>query len=181
MNVKRILNSAFLRLFLVSLAITIGYGTLSNSESMGMKNFAKDAVENAYVKFSTPEYQLHYYIQKYSEMYGVPKAMLYRVARLETGYDGPEDSEYNPYQISTAGAMGPMQVMATTADFVWGEQINRFRLLYDIEFNIHTSVRYIKNLKSQYGSWKTAFGFYHTGKPIIDSYAVYVATGRNEN
>jgi soluble lytic murein transglycosylase-like protein len=55
-------------------------------------------------------------IEKYSEIYDVPKYIAYNVAYMETKYRGPFHFNYNPEQVSSAGALGPMQIMPGTAN-----------------------------------------------------------------
>lgn len=123
---------------------------------------------------SPPCLQMFYYIEKYSEEYEIPKQYAYGIAWKETGYLGPFDWDYYPGQESFAGAVGPMQVMPSTASFVWRKKIQRSDLKNDIELNVKTSMKYLRYLHNNHKNWKIVFGFYNTGRPIVNQYAVDV-------
>ena len=124
---------------------------------------------------SPPCLQMYYHIETYSEKYGIPKNYAYGIAWKETRYGGPFDWDYNPEQESFAGAVGPMQVMPSTARLMWkGEEITRKGLKCDIRFNVETSMKLLRKLYDKYGNWKIVFGAYNTGKPMINQYALDV-------
>ncbi len=55
--------------------------------------------------------QMYESIEHWSDSFNIPKHIAYNVAYLETRYRGPFDFDYNPYQTSFAGAVGPMQII----------------------------------------------------------------------
>lgn len=112
-------------------------------------------------------------IEKYSDIYKVPKHIAYNVAFLETGYRGPFHWKYNHKQISSTGALGPMQIIPSTADYVNGKRVDRKELLSNIDLNVELSMKYLSYLYDIYGDWGIACGFYNTGYPIVNSYANY--------
>jgi len=124
---------------------------------------------------SPPCLQMYYSIEKYSEKYGVPKKYAYGIAWKETRYKGPFDWKYIHSRESSAGAVGPMQVMFSTAKMMWkGRDITKQELRDNIEFNVETSMKLLKHLYTKYGDWKIVFGSYNTGKPIVNQYAIDV-------
>lgn len=118
-----------------------------------------------------PSKQMIISIQKYAKMYKIPEDYLYAVAYQETGFRGPKHVTYNPAQKSKAGALGPMQVMPATANDVHKKKVSRQKLMGDIDFNVMTSAKLIRQLKNRYKDWATVFGYYNTGYPIVNEYA----------
>jgi soluble lytic murein transglycosylase-like protein len=118
-----------------------------------------------------PCIQMYHYIEKYSRQYKIPRKYAYGIAFKETTYLGPDHVSYNPYQKSSAGALGPMQIMPTTAELVNGKRPTSSKLKKDIEFNVKTSMKILRKLKDKHKSWKVVFGAYNTGRPIVNKYA----------
>lgn len=124
---------------------------------------------------SPPSLQMHHYIEKYSEEYDIPRDYAYGIAWKETRYSGPFHWDYNPAQTSYAGAVGPMQIMPSTAAMMWsGKKISREELRTNIELNVRTSMKLLRYLKNKYKSWKIVFGAYNTGYPMVNQYAIDV-------
>jgi soluble lytic murein transglycosylase-like protein len=124
---------------------------------------------------SPPCIQMYYYIEKYAEEYDIPKKYAYGIARQETGYHNAFQWNYDHAQTSSAGAVGPMQVMFTTAQMMWPEEeFDRDKLKNDIEFNVKTSMKLLRHLHDKYRDWKVVFGAYNTGKPLVNGYAMNV-------
>lgn len=116
--------------------------------------------------------RMYYCIEKYSDKYDIPKQYAYGIAKQETGFRNPFQLTYNARQISPTGALGPMQILLSTAKWIWNDNsITKDRLLEDIEFNVETSMKYLSMLHKKYGNWKTVFGYYNTGYPIVNEYA----------
>lgn len=114
-------------------------------------------------------------ITKYADMYNIPKKYAFGIAYMETTYQGPYDWKYNHKRKSSAGAVGPMQIMPATAKMMWkGRKFTKKQLMTDIEFNVETSMKLLRHLHDRYGNWKKVFGCYNTGKPIINKYAIKV-------
>ena len=118
-----------------------------------------------------PCIQMYHYIEKYSRQYKIPRKYAYGIAYKETTYLGPDHISYNPYRKSSAGALGPMQIMPTTAELVNGKRPTSKKLKGDIEFNVKTSMKILRKLKDKHKSWKIVFGAYNTGRPIVNKYA----------
>lgn len=119
-----------------------------------------------------PCIQMHNSIERYSEKYNIPKNIAYGVAYYETRYKGPLHWSYNHSQISSAGALGPMQVMYRTAKGVFPDlKFTEAELKNDIDLNVHCSMKYLSKLYNRHGDWKLALGAYNTGKPCVNDYA----------
>jgi soluble lytic murein transglycosylase-like protein len=93
------------------------------------------------------------------------------VATIETSYRGPEDSTYNHKRISSAGAVGPMQIMPKYASWFAGFPVKRQELKDSIELNVWLSMKILNYQYNRFGTWEKALGAYNTGRPIINSYA----------
>lgn len=114
-------------------------------------------------------------IEKHSAQYDIPRKYAYAIAFEETRYLGPFHWEYSPGQTSSAGAVGPMQVMYGTARGLFPElEFSRDDLKTNIDLNVECSMKLLRELHNRYGDWKKVFGAYNTGKPIINSYALRV-------
>ncbi len=130
---------------------------------------------------SPPCIQVHNCIEKYAEQYDIPIKYAYGVAYQETRYTGPFDWKYDHAQVSTAGAVGPMQIMFQTARMLFpNKNFSKEDLKNDIDFNVHCSMKLLKRLYDKYGNWKLVFGAYNTGRPLVNQYAenVYKFTMR---
>jgi soluble lytic murein transglycosylase-like protein len=118
---------------------------------------------------------MYFNIEKFAEKYNIPKRYAYGIAYAETRYEGPFHWKYRPAQTSHAGAVGPMQIMPTTADMMWPKKkVSRDRLKRDIAFNVETSMKLLRRLHDKYGDWKIVFGCYNTGRPMVNGYAEMV-------
>lgn len=120
---------------------------------------------------SPPCLKTYYLIEKYSKRYKIPKHIAYSVAYKETNYKGPFDWDYNPFVSSSSGAHGAMQIMLSTANFVNDTVTKKSFLKRNLEYNISTSMKLLRNLHNQYKDWGKACGCYNTGRPIINEYA----------
>lgn len=114
---------------------------------------------------------MYYAIEKYSKIYNIPNKYLYRVAYLETGYRGINHLNYNPKQVSSVGALGAMQIMPKTANYIWNENIPKEKLINDVYFNVETAAKLLRRLYLKYKNWEIVFGYYNTGLAIKNKYA----------
>jgi soluble lytic murein transglycosylase-like protein len=127
------------------------------------------------VNTDPPCLQMYYYIEQYTDSFNIPKDYAYGIAYAETRYNGPFHWKYNPKQTSSVGAVGPMQVMPSTAAYINGVgKVSISKLKSDIAYNIMTSMKLLRRLHDKYGDWKTVFGAYNTGRPCINRYALNV-------
>lgn len=110
-------------------------------------------------------------IEKYSKEYNIPLRYALGIAYVETRYQGPFHWAYQPAQKSIAGALGPMQIMPSTANSVWNRTISKSELNSNIDLNVETSMRVLRRLYDRYKDWKLVFGCYNTGRPCVNEYA----------
>jgi soluble lytic murein transglycosylase-like protein len=115
--------------------------------------------------------QMYNYIKQYADTFDIPLRYAFGIANTETGYRGPFHWKYNPAQTSSAGAVGPMQVMVSTARWINKDNVSKEKLKTDIEYNIYTSMKLLRKLFNKNKNWKTVFGEYNTGRPCINGYA----------
>ncbi len=119
--------------------------------------------------------QLYYLIEKYSDMYGVPKKIAYNISYKETTYMGPLHFDYDPHR-SSKTAHGPMQITISTSNMVNGDRSSKDKIKFDLDYNVKTSMKLLNILYLKYGRWDKACGAYNTGKPIINGYAKFCTT-----
>jgi soluble lytic murein transglycosylase-like protein len=115
--------------------------------------------------------QMYNYIKQYADTFDIPLRYAFGVANTETGYRGPFHWRYNPAQTSSAGAVGPMQVMVSTARWINKDNVSKETLKTDIKYNIYTSMKLLRILFDKNQNWKIAFGEYNTGRPCINGYS----------
>ncbi len=120
---------------------------------------------------SPPSIKMYNCIKAYADTFDIPLRFAFGIANAETGYKGPFHWKYNPAQISCAGAVGPMQVMVATARWTNKDRVSKERLRTDIEYNVKTSMKYLRKLYNKYRDWKIVFGCYNTGRPCVNGYA----------
>lgn len=147
--------------------------------SFALKPTIHDVEEIKPVKINwrSPSFQMYLSIKKYAEKYKIPEDIAFAFAWHETRYQGPNHLEYIPNLVSGAGALGPMQIMPVAGRNFCPGKYSDSSLLYDIDYNVHTSMKLIRYLKKRFGSWELAAGAYNTGRPVINDYARGVARG----
>jgi len=142
-------------------------------DTVGMDNQGV-ALHKRVTTTDPPCLQMYYYIEQYADSFNIPKDYAYGIAYQETHYRGPFDWNYNHAQTSSAGAVGPMQVMPSTATLVNRATVTTAQLRTDIKYNVKTSMKLLRMLYDKYGDWKTVFGCYNTGRPCVNGYAMNV-------
>lgn len=123
------------------------------------------------VVHSSPSIQMYFYIKKYAKQYDIPEAYAFSLAYQETRYQGPLDLGYDQKKTSPVGALGPMQIMPSTAAMMLSKTVSDTRLLSDIDLNVKISMKLLRYLYDLYGDWGLVFGAYNTGTPCINDYA----------
>lgn len=118
-------------------------------------------------------------IEKYSKLYKVPKYVAYNVAFKETRYQGPFHWSYLPYQVSSANAVGPMQIITKYAHPFAGKHVSQKELMTNIELNVKVSMKMLRYRYNLHHSWALACGGYNTGRPIINEYANFCSSNKN--
>ena len=127
----------------------------------------------------TVSLQMYESIEHWSDSLNIPKHIAYNIAYLETGYQGPFHFSYKPYQASSAGAVGPMQIITIYAHKFTSEKITSRNLMYDIDLNVEISMKMLAVWYKIYGNWDVACGAYNTGQPIVNDYASYASNNKN--
>lgn len=120
---------------------------------------------------SPPSLQMYKYIKAYADTFNIPLRYALGIANTETGYKGPFHWKYNHAQTSCAGAVGPMQVMVSTARYINKDMVSKEKLRTDIKYNVYTSMKLLRRLYNLRGNWKLVFGEYNTGRPCVNGYA----------
>jgi len=122
--------------------------------------------------------QMYESIEHWSDSFDVPKYIAYNVAYLETGYRGPFDFDYNPYQTSHMGAQGPMQIITRWAHPYAGRRLSDKELKTNIDLNVKISMQMLRRWYSIHRDWTLACGAYNSGQPIRNDYAVYASSNK---
>jgi soluble lytic murein transglycosylase-like protein len=156
-----------------SVFVLIGAATLIDEVEKTL-DFSSDNIE-----YAPPCVQLYSLLEKYSDEYGVPFEIAIGVAREETGYRGPFHWSYDPKQVSYANAYGAMQIQVPTANANWDERVTAKMLMTDLDLNVHISMKLLARLQKKYGNWKVALGVYNSGRPIVNDYAIRIASGKS--
>ncbi len=73
------------------------------------------------------------------------------------------ESGYNPYALSSAGAMGLWQLMPGTARMLGMRAPHGINARRDVERATKGAVRYLLAMKARFGNWPLAFAAYHRG------------------
>ena len=97
-------------------------------------------------------------VEKYSGEYGVPREIIYGVIKAESGFDSAA--------VSSAGAVGLMQITPDTFDWLMTYQIREQiseGLLYDPDTNIKYGTYYLNYLHQRFDNWEIAFAAYNAG------------------
>ena len=142
-------------------------------EKINKLNINTEAVD--LVKISPPALQVYHAINKYAPENDIPYKIAFGVAKMETGYFGPLDLTYDYRQTSFAGAEGGMQFMIKTARWVAkDETLTRKEIRHNIDLNVELSMKYLRMLNDRYSNWSKTLGYYNTGYPRVNSYAVAI-------
>ena len=103
-------------------------------------------------------------VMKYSEEYNVPHHLIFAVIKVESDFDRRAKS--------SAGAMGLMQLMPST--YEWLAEINGeiafTSALYEPEVNIKYGTYYLQYLYSKFGTWEKALVAYNWGEGRLQNY-----------
>ncbi|MBR5121291.1 MAG: lytic transglycosylase domain-containing protein [Oscillospiraceae bacterium] len=112
-------------------------------------------------------YRLEYeeYVEKYSKQYGINKSLVYAVIKVESGF--------NPNAKSNAGAIGLMQMIEPTFDWISARletEYLEFEDLYIPEVSIQYGCYMLSYLFEKYGSYELVAAAYHSGMSEVDSW-----------
>ena len=123
--------------------------------------------------------QMYESIEHWSDSFNIPKHIAYNVAYLETRYQGPFHFDYNPYQKSSAGAVGPMQIITRWAKPYVRKRLTEKELKTNIDLNVKISMQMLRKWYSIHHDWTLACGAYNSGSPIRNDYAIYATTNKD--
>ncbi len=138
----------------IQLASLQAQNSTSNVQSKNNSSF-QAALEQASLK--TGNNQLEQYFQEASDTYGVPMALLKAVAKAE--------SDFNQNVVSSAGAVGVMQLMPETAKDLGVENI------YDTRQNILGGAKELSQLLKRYdGDLTLTLAGYNAGIGNVQKY-----------
>jgi soluble lytic murein transglycosylase-like protein len=163
-------------IYLLIVVVSISYLFIEKINSSQIEVSYKESSCDPIVPVSL---KIYFLIEKYSEEYNIPKYVAYNIDYKETTYRGPFDWSYNAELVSVSGAVGPMQIIPSTASYINKEKINKDTLLTDLDLNVMTSMKYLRYLKNRYKSWDVVCGFYNTGKPVVNKYATYCSSNED--
>jgi soluble lytic murein transglycosylase-like protein len=156
---------------IVILGITIGSSTcyIMNRKS---ENKTHDLIIHKNIDKDLPSsLRVYYWINYYADSLDIPVKYLYGIANTESGWSGPLDFTYKPNVKSSVGALGPMQIMPSTAKWIFGKAVTSKMLANDIQLNIMISAMLVRKLYNKNKDWKLVFGEYNTGRPTVNSYS----------
>ncbi len=124
-----------------------------------------------FLSYSVGAFHAYFYPMKFKDeiiyyggQYGVNPAILASVANVESGF--------NENAVSNKGAVGLMQLMPSTAQWVaskMGENYDQ-NLLFQGEYNIKIASYYLAYLFSQFGDTKTALCAYNAGQGNVKNW-----------
>jgi soluble lytic murein transglycosylase-like protein len=158
-------------IIIVTLGITIGFSICYIMDRKSKTKTHDIVIHKNIDKDLPPSLRVYYWINYYSDSLDIPVEYLYGIANTESAWQGPLDFTYKPNVKSSAGALGPMQIMPSTAKWILGKPITSKLLANDIQLNVMISAVLVKKLYDKNKDWMLVFGEYNTGKSIINSYS----------
>lgn len=105
-------------------------------------------------------YEYYEYVSKYSKEYGIPEELIYAVIKVESNFD--------PNATSSVGAMGLMQMMPKTFEWLTGAEHLGENLpteaLYDPDTSIRYGTYYLRYLYKKFNNVDTTLAAYNGGE-----------------
>jgi len=99
-----------------------------------------------------------------SETHNIEPSLIYAVILSESGFDR--------YAVSSAGAMGLMQIMPSTAEYIARERGIEFseEMLFDPAINIDFGTYYLARMFRRFGNQKEALAAYNAGEGNVSAW-----------
>lgn len=104
-------------------------------------------------------------VTKYSEQFGIDESFVYAVIKIESNFD--------QYAHSNAGAIGLMQIIEDSFNWVsgkLGEDDIEFEDMYIPDNSIRYGCYMLSYLYNKYESYELAAAAYHSGMTTVDSW-----------
>ena len=99
-------------------------------------------------------------VSTYSEKYDIPEYVIYAVIRIE--------SKFDPEAVSRSGALGLMQMLPATFEWLTGDEHLgehlEFSALKDPDVSIRYGTYYLKYLYDKFQNWNVVFTAYNWGE-----------------
>ncbi|MBQ4042477.1 MAG: lytic transglycosylase domain-containing protein [Clostridia bacterium] len=104
------------------------------------------------------------YVTEYASRYGVPEYIVYAIIKTE--------SDFESNAVSSAGAVGLMQMTPDTFDWVsmLMKRTAEAGMLYDPQTNIEYGTYLLSYLYMRYNRWDTVFAAYNAGMTRVDGW-----------
>lgn len=106
------------------------------------------------------------YVEKYSKEYDIDKTLIYAIIKTE--------SNFNPSAQSGVGAIGLMQLMPETFDWLQNRKLGEVTMdtdaLLDPETNIQYGCEFLSFLLDRYEDEKSAIAAYNAGFGAVDQW-----------
>lgn len=104
------------------------------------------------------------YVVKYSDEYNLDKSLVYAIIKVESNFD------HNA--TSSAGAMGLMQIIPTTAKWIADELNYDYKQvdLYNPETNINFGCFYLKYLQNKFDDIEIIICAYNAGETVVKNW-----------
>jgi soluble lytic murein transglycosylase len=137
-------------ILLISLAVGLAYNALADLVERHL--YPQDFTE---------------YVTTYATRYGIPEDVVYATIKVESNFD--------PMAVSSAGAIGLMQMIPSTFEWLTGDvhlgEHLTPNMLYDPEVNIRYGVYYLKYLYSKFDhNWSVTCAAYNGGEGNVSKW-----------
>jgi soluble lytic murein transglycosylase len=155
-NRLKVIKKTFIAFILFALAI------LTFSLYYSLLSFGVKTAHSYYLHFKYPlRYQEQ--IVKYSDEFGIEPSLVSAVIY--------EESRFNPYSSSQQGAIGLMQLIPDTAEYISkklkDKSFNPYKIA-DIDQNIRYGTYYLKYLSDRYQDLDKTLAAYNAGEGNVD-------------
>lgn len=148
-KLKQALKRSAVILIILGLSFAIGFAWQKIGDGIDRKNYPR---------------QYEDMVTKYSVEFGVPEYIIYAVIRTESNFDSSAKSG--------AGALGLMQIMPETFDWLLTQTHDGYELgmLYDPDTNIKYGTKLLSWLHLRYDNWDCVYAAYNAGFGRVDKW-----------